>query len=111
MSFIVISIVICIINSYRVKSAHVILKKYIQHSQGDLLVTWQAIEQAVTNQISTIYIQLAQSRISTPLDIDQVSLINLTIIIITVLILINRQYSRIALVILQSQHSVRLRTT
>ena len=57
----------------RVESAHALLKKYIQHSQGDLLTTWQAIEQAIANQINTIKIQDAQYRISTPLDVDQVT--------------------------------------
>ena len=74
MSFIVISIVISIINSNRVESAHALLKKHIQHSQGDLLTTWQAIEQAIANKIETINIQVAQRRICIPLDVDQVIL-------------------------------------
>ena len=66
----VISIVICIINSNRVESAHAILKKYIQNSQGDLLTTWLAIELAITNQITTINESIAKDRIRTLLDID-----------------------------------------
>ena len=60
--------IIYIINSNRVESAHAILKKYIQSSQGDLLTTWLAIELAITNQITTINESVAKDRIRTPLE-------------------------------------------
>ena len=62
-SFKAISIVIYINNSNRVESAHAILKKYIQNSQGDLLTTWLAIELAIANQITTINETSAKDRI------------------------------------------------
>ena len=56
---------------YRVESAHALLKRYIQSSQGDLLTTWCSIEQAVANQILNIKTNSAKDRIRTPLDIDR----------------------------------------
>jgi hypothetical protein len=55
---------------YSVESAHVLLKRYITSSQGDLLTTWLQIAQAVSSQIENIKAIAAKDRIKTPLHLN-----------------------------------------
>jgi hypothetical protein len=54
-----------------VEAAHAFIKRFLAHSQGDLLTTWLSIEKAIANQIRTITYDLAKERIRIPLDLDR----------------------------------------
>lgn len=56
---------------YRVEAAHRFLKRYIASSQGDLLVTWIAIEHAVANATRKLIYTASQVQASTPIDVDR----------------------------------------
>lgn len=56
---------------YRVEAAHRFLKRYIASSQGDLLVTWIAIEHAVANTTRKLIYTASQVQASTPIDVDR----------------------------------------
>jgi hypothetical protein len=57
--------------TYRIQSAHALLKRYITSSQGDLLTTWLQSEQAVSSQIQNIKANTAKDRIRTPLHLNR----------------------------------------
>jgi hypothetical protein len=56
---------------YRVEAAHRFLKRYIASSQGDLLVTWIAIEHAIANATRKLIYTASQVQASTPIDVDR----------------------------------------
>jgi hypothetical protein len=54
-----------------VEASHRFLKRYIPHSQGDLLDTWLAIEMAVSKQMRTICRNDARNQIRVGLELDK----------------------------------------
>ena len=56
---------------YSVESQHVVLKRHITSSQGDLLTVWLQIKQAVSTQIENIKAEAAKERMRTPLHLSR----------------------------------------